>query len=92
MAKYYEMEEFPELNKDQVALLRADINTGIILDLAYKYATKDDQKVFTVFENLDDAIEFAKKIILEKKDIECCIYRKENELLYFLDLESLNKQ
>ncbi len=33
------MEKFPHLKNEQVALLRADINTGIVLDKDYIYAT-----------------------------------------------------
>ncbi len=68
------MEKFPELKNEQVALLRADINTGIVLDKNYIYATKSDQEVYAVFDHIDFAIKFAKSIILERNDIECGIY------------------
>ena len=65
------MEEFPLLKNKQVALLRADINTGTVLDKNYIYATTPDQEVFVVFDNMDLAIEFAKSIIMERNDVEC---------------------
>jgi hypothetical protein len=68
------MEKFPLLKNGQVALLRADINTGIVLDKNYVYATTPDQEVYVVFDNIDLAIEFAKLIIMERNDIECGIY------------------
>jgi len=68
------MEKFPLLKNGQVALLRADINTGIVLDKNYVYATTPDQEVYVVFDNIDLAIEFSKLIIMERNDIECGIY------------------
>lgn len=64
------MEKFPQLKDRQVALLRADINTGIVLDKNYIYSTTSDQEVYAVFDDIDSA----KAIIAERKDIECVIY------------------
>ncbi|KIO76014.1 hypothetical protein TH53_17505 [Pedobacter lusitanus] len=61
------MEKFPQLKDRQVALLRADINTGIVLDRNYIYATTSDQEVYTVFDDINSAIRSAKAIIAEKK-------------------------
>ncbi|TCC90195.1 hypothetical protein EZ428_13000 [Pedobacter frigiditerrae] len=78
------MEKFPHLKNEQVALLRADINTGIVLDKDYIYATTEVQEVYTVFDNIDSAIKFAKSIISERNDIECGIYG--NDPVAFLTL------
>jgi hypothetical protein len=79
------MEKFPLLKNGQVALLRADINTGIVLDKNYIYATTPDQEVYVVFDNIDLAIEFAKLIITERNDIECGIYGNDSVPLLNLD-------
>lgn len=78
------MEKFPELKNEQVALLRADINTGVVLDKDYIYATTISQEVYTVFDNVDSAIKFAKAIMLERYDIECGIYGNDPVALLIL--------
>lgn len=79
------MEKFPLLNSEQVALLRADINTGTVLDKNYVYATTTDQEVYVVFDNINLAIEFAKSIIMERNDVECGIYGNDPVALLILD-------
>jgi hypothetical protein len=79
------MQKFPGLKDSQVALVRADINTGTVLDENYKYAIDDNQKVFTLFKDVDQALSFAKLIITERKDIECYIYKIENQPIFMLD-------
>jgi hypothetical protein len=79
------MEEFPLLKNEQVALLRADINTGTVLDKNYIYATTPDQEVYVVFDNIGLAIEFAKSVIMERNDVECGIYGNDPVALLILD-------
>lgn len=70
--------------------MRADINTGIVLDKNYVYATMPDQEVFVIFDNIEYAIKFAKEIISEKKDIECGIYKDNSIALLILDHDNIN--
>ncbi|WP_348621845.1 hypothetical protein [Pedobacter lusitanus] len=83
------MEKFPQLKDRQVALLRADINTGIVLDRNYIYATTSDQEVYTVFDDINSAIRSAKAIIAEKKDIECGIYGNDPVALLILTRDNI---
>ncbi|RZL37984.1 MAG: hypothetical protein EOO96_03885 [Pedobacter sp.] len=83
------MEKFPELKNEQVALLRADINTGIILDKDYVYATTINQEVYTVFDNVKSAIKFAKSIISERNDVECGIYGNDLVALLILTRDNI---
>ncbi|HKG08734.1 MAG TPA: hypothetical protein VKB19_19850 [Pedobacter sp.] len=79
------MEEFPLLKNEQVSLLRADINTGTVLDKNYIYATTPDQEVYVVFDNIGLAIEFAKSVIMERNNVECGIYGNDPVALLILD-------
>jgi len=79
------MEKFPKLINEQVALLRADINTGHVMDEKFELAIKDDQKVYTLFDNAEKALFYAKELILENKTVECVIYSDESKILYHLD-------
>lgn len=83
------MEKFPQLKDGQVALLRADTNTGIVLDKDYIYATTSDQEVYTVFDNIDSAIIFAKAVISERKGIECGIYGNDPVALLILTSDNV---
>jgi len=69
--------KFPELRDSQVALLRAEISTGIVLDEHFNRATSPSQNVYTIFEDFNSAIDFAKSLINKRKDIECNLYGKE---------------
>jgi hypothetical protein len=78
------MEKFPKLKSNQVALLRADINTGHILDEKFDIAVNDYQKVFTIFRSLEEALIFSKKLISEKNGVEVVIYGKGKQVLYYM--------
>lgn len=79
------MEKFPKLTNTQVALLRADINTGHVIDEKLGLAISDDQKVYTLFDDSEKALFYAKNLILENKTVECVIYSDESKILYHLD-------
>ena len=46
---------FKKINDGQVAVYYADYNTGIILDVNFKYHTDNTQIACEVFENIIDA-------------------------------------
>lgn len=75
---------FPTLTGNQVVLSRADINTGIVLDENLLYATNLSQIVYTIYPDLETAIEAAKSIVTNKPNVECYIHNKDNVLLSFL--------
>lgn len=72
--------EFPNLTHKQVALIRAEKNTGIVLDENYKRHISDLQ----VFYSLFDTYEEAKQYIVDasKEDVEYVIYGKNKEVLF----------
>jgi hypothetical protein len=76
---------FPILTENQVVLSRADINTGIVLDENLLYATDLSQIVYTIYPDLETAIEAAKLIVTNKPNVECYIHNKDNVLLDLFD-------
>jgi hypothetical protein len=52
------MEKFPNINKDKFAVLFIDRNTGHVLDIDFNVSIADEQKCYTVFNQLSDAKEF----------------------------------
>jgi hypothetical protein len=76
------MESFPLLKHNQVALLRADKNTGIVLDDQLSFALNDSQKVFSVFDSLNDAIFFADDFLSFNQKVEVVIYSDNEEVLF----------
>jgi hypothetical protein len=79
------IENFPELNDSEVAILRAESVTGHVLDENFVLAIDNSQKVFTIVSNVDEALKIAKNIIEEKKGIECVIYDQAKKVLYHLN-------
>ena len=60
------MERFPRINKDQVALMYVEYNTGHVLDNELKLAVNDKQKVYNVFESKETAIISSKEFVKKK--------------------------
>ncbi|ASZ09873.1 hypothetical protein KTO58_26565 [Chitinophaga pendula] len=84
------MEEYPILAGNQVALLRAAFDTGHVLDEDQRLAINSDQKVYTVFENIDEALIAASEIINGNKNIECVIYDKDENPMHYLTYKDMN--
>lgn len=84
------MKEFPKLIGDQVALIKADINTGIILDDSYNYSVNPNDSIYIVLANKDDAIKLAKSIVLEKGNVECGIYDINQKMILNVDVRNVD--
>ena len=84
------MENFPELNDSQLALLRADVKTGHILDNEFNLAINDHQKVFTLFDDAKTALLFAKDVLKKNTNVECVIYTKDKSVLYHITPENVH--
>ncbi len=82
------LEKFPELKGDEVALSRADCNTGIVLDEKFEYPLTPSQKIYTVFNNVDEALKFANEILRVKMHIEIYIHKNDKNLLHFFNYKS----
>lgn len=78
------MERFPELKEGQVALVRADFKTGNVLDELFKEAHEADQEIYTIFDDQNQALQFAKTLIAERKDIECVISGEDGEMIFYV--------
>lgn len=82
-------ELFPILKYGQVALSRADSNTGIVLNDQNKYAINSSQNAYITFNSLPEALNAAKLIINENRSVECYIHDDSNNLLSFLTFEDI---
>jgi len=78
------MQSFPILKDEQVALMRADIFKGCVLDELFLVARDDKQIVYTIINSFDEAIKIANQIIKEHTDVECVIYDRSQKVLSFL--------
>ena len=61
--------------------MRCDLYTGHVVDIDMVFFTSEDQKVWAVFESMEDAIASAKKIVEEYDHIECTLFDKERKLI-----------
>lgn len=78
------MEQFPILNDNQVAILRADVNTGHIVDESYQLMLSDKQIAYTIFENYETALDFIKKELKTNNNIEFIIYGRDKVLIKYI--------
>ncbi|MBN8850671.1 MAG: hypothetical protein BGO55_30800 [Sphingobacteriales bacterium 50-39] len=78
------MQSFPTLYDNEVAIVRAEFSTGIVLDENFKQAIHEYQKVYTIFENLDAATSAAERMIQENTNIECTLLGRENSLIRYI--------
>jgi hypothetical protein len=72
---------FPKLLPGQTALLRAESQTGHVLDDNFAIAISDHQNVFTIFDSEVEAKNYAKEVLTERNDVECNIYGYNQELI-----------
>jgi hypothetical protein len=77
------MEIFPMLKENQVAVMRALISTGHIVDEKFNVAVNDSQKVFTIYESFDDALSNVHLMLATRNDIEYVIYGDNEKLLKY---------
>lgn len=84
------LEPFPSLVDTQVALIRAEYNTGIVVDVYYSRAMDSNQQVFTVYSNADEALRAAINIVQSRPNIECCIQRVGEELVHYVHQRNVN--
>jgi hypothetical protein len=76
------MNAFPEIIENQVVLMRADVNTGVILDEDLNIAKADSsQIVYTVLNSYDRAVNLAEAIMKENINVEFVIYGPNQEML-----------
>lgn len=86
------MNNFPNIKPNQVALLYADRNTGIILNRNFKYNINSNELEFTIFNSKIEADIFCKKIVELNPSIECNIYNDTKEHICRIDITTLTKQ
>lgn len=67
-----------------MAILRADVNTGHVLDDQLKLASSNEQNVYTIFHSVDLALIYSKEILTDKREIEIVIYDFAEKVLYLL--------
>jgi hypothetical protein len=78
------MRQFPDLNDDQVAIMRADSLTGHVLDESFLLAVDDCQTVYTIADSLEDAIGIVDDLKAKNANVEFVIYGKDEVVLKFI--------
>jgi len=75
---------FPELKENEVALVRAEQRTGHVLDEEFNLAMKEEQVVFSIFENEDEALNYAKSVLQKRPNLKCVIYGLNETVLHYI--------
>lgn len=72
---------FPNLRKDQLALVQIEASTGITLNTSGNYLLKDSEdKKFLIFQTIEAALAFIEK--QERENIEYFILNYKEEILH----------
>ena len=75
--------EFPKIKKSEYAVLMADSNTGVVLDIYIDiYYKSSNQIAYKVFSSLDEVKEFIKET-LRQKNIEFIVYDNNENVVRF---------
>ncbi len=76
--------EFPKIKKSEYAVLMADSNTGIVLDIYFDiYYKSSNQIAYKVFSSLDEVEEFIKETLRQKENIEFIVYDNNENVVRF---------
>ncbi|MFB9080246.1 hypothetical protein ACFFLS_11850 [Flavobacterium procerum] len=77
---------YPILKEDEVAVLMANCETGIVLDAKFNIYQNnmEIQDVYSIFKNFQQAKEFISKISEEHDKIEFIIYNSKQEVIEFV--------
>lgn len=76
--------EFPKIKKSEYAVLMADSNTGVVLDIYFDiYYRSSNQIAYKVFSSLDEVEEFIKETLRQKENIEFIVYDNNENVVRF---------
>ena len=76
--------EFPKIKKSEYAVLMADSNTGVVLDIYFDiYCKSSNQIAYKVLSSLDEVEEFIKETLRQKENIEFIVYDNNENVVRF---------
>jgi hypothetical protein len=71
------------LKENQLALLKADSATGIVLTIDNKQRQSDSEQMYIVFESMEDVDKYVEMLNAADDTIECCVFNYKYELVKF---------
>ncbi len=74
---------FPKIKESEYAILIADSNTGIILDVDFNIYIDNNQAIYRIFSSIDEVKEFIEEILKEKENIEIIVYDNNKNVVMF---------
>jgi hypothetical protein len=78
------MERFPALESNQVAVVTADVNSGSVLNLDLLPDQQNGRGVYKIFDDLHNAVAYAKSVIAERRTVECVIQGPDQETIHYI--------
>ena len=85
------MKTFPVIKENQFVLVRAYYDSGIILDENLNVVISDEQNCYTIFNSMNEVIDYAKALVNQRGDIECNIYNSSDKPILCIDINNYNK-
>jgi hypothetical protein len=79
------MDKFPNIDNSKVVVIRADYNTGKVLDSDFKRVNSESKEIYTVFDSLDMAIIYCESMLIKhKQKVEFVIYDNYEKALKYI--------
>jgi hypothetical protein len=78
------MKAFPKLYGTEVALLRSEFSTGIVLNKDYNKSLNSNDEVYTVFDTKEDAIIYIESTLSNRSNTEFVLYDKDQNVLQYI--------
>lgn len=79
------MKNFPNINENQFVVVMADGRTGNILNNSKEWSLDNKQSIFSIFNNIDEALNFIEKDQLNNDWVEYIVYDKNQSVVKYIE-------
>lgn len=76
--------KFPLLKDNEVALMRADAESGLLLDEDFN-PFDGSKNLYTVFANNDEALKYIQQVVRKQRGTEAIVYSSETVVSYYFN-------
>ncbi|MEG0929127.1 hypothetical protein [Chryseobacterium sp.] len=79
------MKNFPNINENQYVIVMADGKTGNILNINKEWSPDNNHSIFSIFNSIDEALNFIGKDQIDNDWIEYIIYDKNQSVVKYIE-------
>ncbi|HCM34705.1 hypothetical protein [Chryseobacterium sp.] len=79
------MKNFPNINENQYVIVMADGKTGNILNISKEWSLDNNHSIFSIFNSIDEALNFIGKDQTDNDWVEYIIYDKNQSVVKYIE-------